>query len=244
MNNLAAAWLALLFIAAVHMLAGHLRFISYHPRSRWLSAAGGLGAAYVFLHLMPELQTHHEALRKAGGEVLAPWQHAYLIALIGLVTFYALERWAKRTRGTKEASEPEATPPRVFWISITAFAVHNALLGYLIVHEIATGSTQTFLFPLAIGVHFAANDHGLYHDHKHLYARYGRKIIAGAAVLGGIAGDALVVPETVTASVMAFLIGSMIMNILKEELPEVGESRIVPFMLGAFGYAALLLAIH
>lgn len=42
---------------------------------------------------------------------------------------------------------------------------------------------------------------------------------------------------------MAFLIGAMIMNILKEELPEVSESRIVPFALGAFGYGALLLAL-
>jgi len=237
------AWIALLCIVAVHMLAGHLRFITYRPRSRWLSAAGGLGAAYVFLHLMPDLQAHHEALRAAQAGAPALWRHAYLIALAGLVTFYALERWAKRTRGKQAASEPEATPPRVFWISIAAFAVYNALLGYLIVHEIAAGSAHPFLFTLAIGVHFAANDHGLYHDHKRLYARYGRKIIAGAAVAGGIAGEFLALAEAATAGVMAFLIGAMIMNILKEELPEVSESRIVPFMLGAFGYGALLLAL-
>lgn len=158
------AWIALLCIVAVHMLAGHLRFISYRPRSRWLSAAGGLGAAYVFLHLMPDLQSHHEALRRAQAGPPSLWHHAYLIALIGLVTFYALERWAKLTRGRQAASGPDATPPSVFWISIAAFTVYNALLGYLIVHEIAAGSSHPFLFTLAIGVHFAANDHGLYHD--------------------------------------------------------------------------------
>ena len=39
----------------------------------------------------------------------------------------------------------------------------------------------------------------------------------------------------------AFLAGGVILNVLKEELPEERKSRIAPFFIGAFGYAAILL---
>jgi hypothetical protein len=237
-----SVWFALGFIAAVHLLAGHLRFLSVRPRSRWLSAGGGVGVAYVFLHLLPDLQAHHEALRGAAGE-FSPWQHAYVIALLGLVAFYGLEHRAQRSRKEGKSPEPGATSPQVFWISVGAFAVYNALLCYLIAREIRHDGAGQLLFPIAIAVHFAVNDFALHQHHKRLYDRYGRALLASAAVLGGIAGKLIVVPEGVMASLMALLIGSMILNVLKEELPEVCESRFIPFLLGAFGYSALLLAI-
>jgi hypothetical protein len=235
-------WIALLFIATVHLMAGHLRFLSVRPRSRWLSAGGGVGVAYVFLHLLPDLQAHHEALRD-GAATVSPWQHAYLIALLGLVIFYGLEHRAKRSRKEGNSAEPDTTSPLVFWISVGAFAAYNALLCYLIAREVQHNGAALLLFPLAIAVHFAVNDFALHQHHKRLYDRYGRALLASAAVLGGIAGKLIVVPEGVMASLMALLIGSMILNVLKEELPEVCESRFIPFLLGAFGYSALLLAI-
>ncbi|HEX8617483.1 MAG TPA: hypothetical protein VF911_07850, partial [Thermoanaerobaculia bacterium] len=42
-------------LAIVHMTAGGLTFLGAIPRSRWLSGAGGVSVAYVFLHLLPEL---------------------------------------------------------------------------------------------------------------------------------------------------------------------------------------------
>lgn len=233
--------LAIIFLATVHLLAGNLRFLSRRPRSRWLSAGGGVGVAYVFLHLMPDLQVHHSALREAAGGVLSPRYHAYVIALVGLVVFYSVERWAERAQERGRAAEPVATRAEIFWVSTAAFALYNALLCYLIVRELNPDSLHSFLYPLAIAIHFTVNDHGMYHRHKRLYVRYGRIILAAAAVLGGIGARFLVVPEAIMAGLMAFLIGSMILNVLKEELPEAAESRIVPFVVGAFGYAALLL---
>ena len=51
------------------------------------------------------------------------------------------------------------------------------------------------------------------------------------------------VPEVVVAGVTAFLAGGVIMNVLKEELPEERESRFWAFAIGAALYAALLLAL-
>jgi len=50
----AASLLALGFML-IHLLIGRLAFLRAIPRSRWLSAAGGVAVAYVFLHVLPEL---------------------------------------------------------------------------------------------------------------------------------------------------------------------------------------------
>ncbi len=44
-----------LSLAAIHVFAGKLRFLDVTPRSRWLSAASGISVAYVFVHVLPEL---------------------------------------------------------------------------------------------------------------------------------------------------------------------------------------------
>jgi hypothetical protein len=47
-------------LALVHAIAATLRFLEGTPRSAWLSMAGGVSAAYVFVHLLPELAQAQE----------------------------------------------------------------------------------------------------------------------------------------------------------------------------------------
>ncbi len=54
-------------LAAVHLFSGRMRFLDVSPRSRWLSAAGGVSVAYVFVHLMPDLAEEQETLRDTVG---------------------------------------------------------------------------------------------------------------------------------------------------------------------------------
>jgi hypothetical protein len=51
------------------------------------------------------------------------------------------------------------------------------------------------------------------------------------------------IPEVAVAVLIAFLAGGVVLNVLKEELPEERESRFWAFALGAAFYAALLLAL-
>jgi hypothetical protein len=95
-----------------------------------------------------------------------------------------------------------------------------------------------------MGLHFFVNDYGLRQHHKQRYHRFGRWILA-AAVLGGWAlGAATEVSEALLVLLIAFLGGGVILNVLKEELPEERESRFWPFALGAVAYTALLVATH
>ncbi len=170
-------------LAVVHLVAGRLRFLEGIPRSRWLSLAGGVSIAYVFIHVFPELASVQETLRRAAGASLAFLEHhAYLVALAGLAIFYGLERvvkTAQRRQGQRpDAGEGETTTGMgVFWLHMSSFAVYNALVGYLLLHREQQNWQGLLFFFLAMLFHFVVNDYGLRQDHKDTYHRYGRWLL-------------------------------------------------------------------
>ena len=64
-----------------------------------------------------------------------------------------------------------------------------------------------------------------------------------SVTLGWVLGLSNELSEGVIATLTAFLMGGVIMNVFKEELPEERKSRFLPFFIGIVGYAALLLVI-
>lgn len=243
-----AALVAVLLMAVVHVLPPHLRFVRLVPRSRILSAAGGVSVAYVFIHLLPEVAAAQEAVDEmASGAMAAIERHAYVTALVGLAVFYGLERAAIRSRVDRD-HDPE-TPGRetgtgAFWLSITSFAVYNGLIGHLVVQRAEHGSTLDLaLFAGALAVHFVVNDLALRDHHRRRYDRIGRPVLIAAVLCGWIVGIAVEVPEAALGLVTAFIGGGVILNVLKEELPEERESRFGAFAAGALGYTLLLLLV-
>ena len=74
--------------------------------------------------------------------------------------------------------------------------------------------------------------------------RHLKALAAGrAAVVGWLVGVVTGVHETVIAILFALLSGGVILNILKEELPEERESRFWAFALGAAVYAFILMVL-
>lgn len=234
---LAAALLALL-----HLIGARLRFLDVLPRSRWLSAAAGVSVAYVFVHLLPELAEGQERLREEA-EGLLPFleDHVYLLALAGLTLFYAVERVSKASRA--ERPDHEGTGPGAFWLSTVAFAVYNAMIGYLLVHGETDSIRSLALYTAAIGVHFVINDFSLREHHRDAYQHRARWLLAGAILVGYVLGELTEISEEAVAALIAFIGGGVILNVLKEELPDERRARVGPFLLGAASYAALLQAI-
>jgi hypothetical protein len=86
--------------ALIHVFIGRLAFLDTVPRNRWLSFAGGVAVAYIFLHILPELSVHQQTFAEelgVSGRTAESWID--LVALIGLATFYGLERAAKTSAG-------------------------------------------------------------------------------------------------------------------------------------------------
>lgn len=242
MGTDAVAILAALLLAAAHLLAGRLGFLDVVPRSRWLSFAGGISVAYVFVHLLPELSEAQRALApEATGPISFLEQHAYLLALVGLTVFYGLERSSRRARAQGRGGEPQGAGLPAAWVSIGTYAGYNGVIGYLLVHRDVAGPVGLGLFALAMGVHFIVNDQGLRRQHGDFYHRVGRWLCAGGVLLGCGIGLLTELPEPALALLIAFLAGGVVLNVLKEELPTERESRFTPFVLGAASYTALLL---
>lgn len=232
-------------LAAVHVLAGRLRVLDRVPRSAWLSGAGGASVAYVFVHLLPELAASQETLAASAGAALEGLEaHAWLLALLGLAVFYGLERAAVRSRA-EEVSETgrDQTEPGVFWLHMGFFAVYNAIIGYLLLHREDPGVGALLVYASAMALHFLVNDYGLREHHRALYDRIGRWVL-GAAVIGGcLLGTVTRVGEPALAMLVAFLGGAVVLNVLKEELPDDRKSRFSAFLLGVTAFGALLLAL-
>ena len=62
-----AALVAAIALACVHVLGGKLRCLAGVPRSRLLSAFGGVSVAYVFVHVLPELAEGQDAIEEVVG---------------------------------------------------------------------------------------------------------------------------------------------------------------------------------
>lgn len=227
--------------ALVHVFGAKLSFLSGLPRSVWLSGAGGVSVAYVFVHLLPELAEHQESINEGteatSGLLSAIETHAYVIALIGLALFYGVERYARSAAGERGT----ATPMPVFWTHLGAFALYNVLIGYLLLHREGADLRGLVIYAVAMSLHFVVNDHGLREQHGHTYHRYGRWVLAVAPVAGAAVGFMTTLSPLLLSALFALLAGGVILNVLKEELPEDRQSRFLPFAVGAALYSALLL---
>lgn len=233
--------------AVVHLLSKHMSFLRQMPRSKLLSFAGGIAVSYVFVHLLPELNHYQESIHKSKFVKIISFfeNHMYVFAMIGLAIFYCLERMGQDVRSNNTDSSNETqTPKKVFWVHMLGFFMYNFLIGYLLIREETKAMKEMVLYFIALSVHFISNDHGLRHLHKTLYDRYGRWLLSLAVLAGWGVGAITRISEMFIAILFALLAGSMVLNVLKEELPEERESNIGAFLIGVVLYTILLAFIE
>lgn len=229
----------------IHLFSKNMKFLKVVPRSRFLSIAGGISVAYVFLHLLPELGIYQDELQSEIEN--SAWSflenHIYLVAMLGLIIFYGLEQMVKSSKRQNNEANNEKSTAGVFWIHIISFIFYNAIIGYLLIREEFVSNWGMLFFFIAMGVHFITNDKGLRATHKEDYDRYGRWLLAGAILIGWGIGAITEVNELLISFLVALLAGGVILNVLKEELPEERESSFLAFCSGAILYSILLLLL-
>jgi hypothetical protein len=214
--------------------------------SSWLSFAGGISVAYVFMYILPKLAAKHAVLIRATDTGLFGFleHHAYFVALMGFLLFYGIEHIGKWGHQNPKLNWNRHTLHLVFDVQVAGFAAYNVLLGYLIVRQWAPGILSTVLFTLAVQTHFLGIDFGLWREHPRAYDRVIRWVFAGCLVLGWTIGQLVLVSEPALALWFAFLAGSITVIVIAEEFPEKEHARFWPFFVGTVSYCALLLAIE
>lgn len=246
--SLALALLSTLVLVALHLLAPRLRRQRLLPEAAMASLAGGLAVSYVFLHLLPELTRGHLALREVFPDDEAPSPLVelgiFLVALVGFAVFYGLERLAERGRSRRPgpARHRQAPTPAHFWVHLGAFGLYNAVITYTLPTTYRTGTAYAVMFTVAMGLHFVLTDRGMEEHYGRLFRRRSSPLFLAGALLAGWGMAVLAAPtSSLTVSVLvAFLAGSVLLNVFKEEIPSARRSSLPWFLAGLVSYAALL----
>lgn len=211
-----------------------------------LSAAAGIGSCYVFLDLLPDL-AEQQGLIVSKGLLPTLEHHVYILAMVGLTVSFAVEVASRESRRRNRASGGLGiTENGTFWFSMISFVVLNASIGYAIASPEDQAVEPLWLFALAMGLHFLANDCSLVEHHGERYQRTGRWLLIAGLIAGWLIAAAarLEIPPEPLALVLAFIAGGTILNILRNELPDTDRpTDIVAFTLGASAYAILVLAL-
>ena len=232
-------------LALVHGFATRLPIFSILPRFRWISFAGGVSLSYVFLEIFPEL-SHTQAELQHTEILLVQYleNHVYILALMGLLVFHGLDLLALKAKSLRQSlSETENNNSAVFWIHISAFAILNAILGYLLQELSEHSLIACILYFIAVALHFFIIDENLREHQQFLYDKRGRWFLVGAIIFGAVIGQVAHLNEAAIALVWSFLAGSIILNVLKRELPDEKESCFGAFISGTALFTTLLLSM-
>lgn len=238
--------IGVLVLALAHLFVNKLK-ISYIPRSKWLSTAGGISVAYIFVHILPEMAEYQSHISDKDELSHLPFlEHAvYFIALLGLTLYYGLERAAKKSAESHRSMEGNNgnEDAQVFWSHMLSFGAYNFLIGYLLLQRESEDIKGLIFFIIAMAFHFIVNDFGLVDHYRMMYLKKGRWIIILPLILGWITALLIELPKTYIGLMFAFVGGSVILNILKEELPEERKSNFWAFLLGVLAYTTLLIVL-
>jgi hypothetical protein len=241
-DTILATGAAALLFAATFLVGGRvhpLRALMPDRRSA-LSLGAGMSAAYVFVHLMPEL---HESRSAFAASVSVRLRYEgmaiYYVALVGFLVFYALDELRARLREDAEGGEVDAA----FKLHIGGFAAYVCLMAYLLVHGLEETTASTAMYAVPIALHFLSVDHSLRSEHGAAYDRIGRPVLAAMSLVGWGVGLLVALPPYVLALLVAFISGAIIMNNSIMELPSEKDGRFVAFMVGGLVYGAILLPL-
>lgn len=234
-NEVISSIVAVIVLAVIHPVSA---FISHrHVRRRTISLCAGIALAYVFLHLLPELAGLQEELLAGGGRP-HPWfrEHLYVVALVGLLLFQVVDSMGR-------GGVPAARRKFSYRAEMLFFALYAALIGYLI-----TGNAELdrpiLLITVALAAHFFGTDLDLAERYEMAFVTRGCYVLAAATIAGMVIALAMQVDETVLMAGFAFLVGGLLINTLRTELPEPERVKNLFLLIGAVVYAVLLLFIY
>jgi len=217
-----------------------LRVLLKNPHSI-ISFGAGMSAAYVFVHLMPELHEARRAFVESASITLRYEGMAiYYLSLVGFLVFYGLDHLRARLHETTEAGEIGLA----FKLQTGGFAAYVWLMSYLLLHHLGDAPVSIPLYAMAITFHFLALDHTLQNEHGTAYERIGRFVLAGSAIMGWGMGLLITLPHHILALLVAFISGAIIMNSTVMELASKEDAEFLPFLAGGIIYGLILLPLR
>ncbi|MFK7161084.1 hypothetical protein V6U78_08555 [Marinospirillum sp. MEB164] len=231
-----ASVLGLSVLLLTHLISPWL--LQHSHRAGWLApVAGGVSVSYVFLQLLPKLTYSDHLLTETARQMAARWQHhGFLLALIGLILFLGLDRSSRQHTSWIRVQRAH--------LLLGIYSLYNFIIGYLLPAHYALGGTRsTFLFSLAMALHFFLIHHLLAPSFSAGNTRIAQISFAAFCLLGWMSATLLPINWVFLALLLSILAGAMILLTLKEEIQEESLQRFGLFILGAAGYTLLVMRI-
>lgn len=240
-QQIASSAVAALVFAAVFLWGDRFALRALvHDEPTVVSFGAGTSAAYVFVHVMPELNEVRNAFAVAIGVPLRfGGMIIYFVALVGFLAFYSLDHLRRRMPKKGTDSEPIGM---AFAVHIGGFAAYVGLMAYLLVHNLEETPVSLALYAAAIALHFVGIDHALRDEHGAQYSRIGARVLAGSAITGWGIGLVCPLPKYAIALMVAFISGAIIVNSMVMELSSDKAGRFLPFVVGGL-YALILIPL-
>jgi hypothetical protein len=239
-SHLWVAFLATLFLAIFHYVSPW--FANHLPGDGrgFVSFAGGVAVAYVFLHMMPDLVEYNKPIGRflESNHWLTPFTELliYIVALLGFLIYYGLEIIAERyqTNGHNDGL--------VYELHLMMFCLYNFLITYTMALRAVASLTATALFTFAMALHFVLTDRKFSRFYPTRFNHLGRFMLICALFIGWVFAVIFdPVNILVAAFMLAFLAGSVLLNVFREEFPATGLTSYFWFSFGTLLITVILL---
>jgi len=233
---------AALLFATIFVIGGRVHPFRTLIRDRRsiISFSAGMSAAYVFVHLMPELDGARRRFAASASAMLRYEGMAiYFIALVGFLFFYGIDHLRVHLQTSAEIEQEKLA----FRLHVGGFALYVWLVSYLLVRNLEETGVSTAFYAAAMAFHFLAVDDGLRREHGPAYEYPGRFVLAGMSIVGWAAGITFALPVPVLALLVALVSGAIIMTSAVMELPSESDGRFFPFVSGGLTYGLILVPL-
>ena len=206
---------AVLALTACHAMFPLLdRWMKGHSTTVASFGAGG-AAAYVFLHLLPEVNSSVEDF----GRIM------YSTMLLGFVIFYGFETWIERRRPKLDGEHP-------FGLRISIAVIYNASIVFTIAEDLPGDNLRAVLHLVGISLHLIGMNRGLTESFGGRFHTHGRWWLAASVVASALLSTFVQFHEHVSDLITGLLAGFMLFTIFREELPSASHLRFGIFALG------------
>lgn len=239
-SHLGVAFAATLFLIVFHFLAPRLTAVFSDKGKAFASFSGGVAVAYVFLHMLPSLVEYNKPVGEflLTNHWLTPLTELliYLVAFFGFLIYFGLDVLAARYQ------QAESSFNFVYGLHLGMFGLYNFLITYTMALRAVSSMTATALFTLAMALHFILIDRKFSRSYSNQFDHKGRLLLIGALLAGWLTSVIFdPVNVLVVALMVAFLSGSVLLNVFREELPANKLLHYFWFVAGSLLIALILL---
>ena len=244
-SNAVASLTAILLLACVHLLVKELRRLEAGTRYALLAAGAGASLAYVMVRILPKLAEKQDSLMASADTGLRGFleHHAYLVAMLGLVTYYGISRVAAYGAGGAGSELPQRHRAAQIATAV-GYGAYSLLIGYLIVSREQFGLFSLVLITGGMGTLFLVTDHGLRKKWPEAYDGWIRWVLAIALLAGWAIGLWVEISPNIVALWYAFLAGIMLIGVIGEKLSMEESGGFWTFLAGVVAFTALLLILE